>query len=402
MVKSWECNGLPKDGKLYPNQNPVGRHEIVENFGGDCVICGLPKEAVIGNSNKPPLTAIKAGVSGILTLAAVIGGYEIWQSPFCSPSEQKIDGVCVAIVHTTPPPPTPSPPTPSPSGSISTLASVTNVPTGIFRYGGSTTFAPLRDPAIVDQIRQAHPGYELVYTEPPSGSKPGSGIGIKMLIDGQLSFSQSSRPVKDDEYKAAKDRNFQLEQIPVAIDGIAIYVNRQVSISDLKVSQLKDIFTGKIKNWKEVGGSDLAITPISRDPKDGGTPEYFQETVLEKADFADSVQPYVRDTTSGIKKVATTPGGISYATASEVCDQSLVKVLSIGREFNQGFVAACNNKEVNKIDFAKDTYPITRRLFVVIKRDGRLDEQSGVAYANMLLTDEGQQIINKAGLVSLH
>ena len=418
MAKSWECDGLPKDGKSYSNQNPKEKHDPCENFGADCVICSLPKEAMVGGSSKPPGKAIAAGVTSILTLAAVTGGYGIWQSQFCSGGEQKINGFCVAV---RPPTASISTPTPKPSPTVSpttpnttpitispattsmytTLAKVPNVSTGIFRYGGSTTFAPLRNPAIVEQIRQAHPGYELVYTEPPPGNMPGSGIAIKMLIDGQLSFSQSSRPVKDDEYKKAKARNFQLEQIPVAIDGIAIYVNPQISIPGLTVSQLKDIFTGKIKNWKEVGGSDLAVTPISRDPKDGGTPEYFQETVLQKADFADSARPYATDTTSGIRKVAITPGGIGYATASEVCNQSLIKPLSVVREVDQGFVAPCNGKEVNKTDFAKDIYPITRRLFVVIKRDGKLDEQSGVAYANMLLSDEGQQIVNQAGLVPL-
>ncbi|MBO3458269.1 phosphate ABC transporter substrate-binding protein [Aetokthonos hydrillicola Thurmond2011] len=402
MAKTWECDGVPKDGKSYANQNPKQKHEPYENFGADCVICSLPKEAMVGGSSKPSGSAIAAAVASLLTLAGITGGYRIWQSQSCPKGEQKINDTCVTVRPSAAPKQIPiAPNTPAPTNTYATLAKVPNIPRGIFRYGGSTTFAPLRNPAIVEQIRQAHAEYELVYTEPPPGNKPGSGIGIKMLIDGQLSFSQSSRPLKDDEYKKAKDRNFQLEQIPVAIDGITIYVNPQISITNLTVSQIKDIFTGKINNWKQVGGSDLAIIPISRDPEDGGTPEYFKETVLEQADFANSVQPYARDTTGAIRKVATTPGGIGYATASEVCNQTLIKPLSIGKSVARGFVAPCNGKEVNKTVFVKDTYPITRRLFVVIKRDGKFDEQSGVAYANILLSDEGQQIVNQAGLIPL-
>lgn len=324
-------------------------------------------------NNKVFLQAIAAGVTGVLTLSAINTSYQLWQSPLQSLNRNK-----------------------------STIANISDVPRGIFRYGGSTSFAPLRNPKIVEQIRQAHPGYELVYVEPPPGNKPGSGIGIKMLIDGQLSFSQSSRPVKDEEYKAAKERNFQLEQIPVAIDGIAIYVNPKISVPGLTVSQLRDIFTGKITNWKQINGLDLAITLISRDPSDGGTPEFFQETILEKAAFASAAQSFVRDTTSGIQKVATTPGAIGYATASEICDQSLVKTLAIARSNTQNYVFPCVSKKVNQADFAKDIYPITRRLFIVIKLDDKLDEKSGSAYANMLLSDEGQDIINQVGLVSLH
>ncbi|MBO3458266.1 substrate-binding domain-containing protein [Aetokthonos hydrillicola Thurmond2011] len=416
MANSWKCDGVPKDGKSYASQNPKQKHEPYENFGEECVICGLPKEAIVDGSSTLPGSAIAVGIIAILALAAVTRGDDIWQSQFCLKGQQKINGTCVAVpssnysasTPTTKPSPTassnPSKVVSSPVSTsmyATTLAEVANVPRGIARYTGSTTFAPLRTPGILEKIRQAHIGYELVYVEPPPGNKPSCKIGIKMLIEGQLSFSQCSQPVKDDEYKKAKDRNFQLEQIPIAIDGIAIYVNPKISIPNLTLSQLKDIFTGKINNWKELGGPDLAIIPISRDPQDGDTPDYFKEIVLEKSDFADSAQPYVSDTTSALKKVADTLGGISYATASQVCNQSLVKPISIGRSANRGFVAPCNGKEVNKTDFAKDIYPITRRLFVMVKRDGKLDEHLGVAYVNMLLSDDGQQIVNQAGLVPL-
>jgi len=414
VLASWKCDGVPRDGKQYPNQNPAGKHEPYENYGADCVMCGLPKDEIVG-SKKSVVAPVAIAAMGAIILAALGGGYLLLPKA-CPEGKQKINDVCVAIT----PPPTPptsapssSPviPTSSPTPAISpastvtlyrTLAEVSNVPELTVRYGGSTSFAPLRAPGIVAKIQQGHPRFLLTYTEPTPPEKPGSGSGIRMLIDGQLSVAQSSRPLKDDEFDRAKTRGFALEQVPVAIDGIAIYTNRQVSVSSLTLAQLKNIFTGEITNWKEFGGTDLPIVPVSRDPKDGGTPEYFEDKVMAKEAFAALVQKaYARDTTAALGRVASTPGGIGYATASEVCNQSTVKTLAIAKKTGQIPIAACNGQQVNKVDFAKnkDAYPITRRLFVIIRRDGKLDEQAGVAYTNLLLSEEGQQLVEQAGLL---
>ncbi|MHC5828481.1 MAG: substrate-binding domain-containing protein, partial [Nostoc sp.] len=103
---------------------------------------------------------------------------------------------------------------------------VANLPEGTFNYGGSTTWAPIRKD--VDSVLQSLcPRFILRYTQPPSG-KPGSGTGIRMLIDNQLAFSQSSRSVKAEENAEAKQKEFSLKEIPVAIDGIAIAVNQSL------------------------------------------------------------------------------------------------------------------------------------------------------------------------------
>jgi phosphate transport system substrate-binding protein len=412
-VASWTCDGVPKDGQKYPNQNPQGRHEPYENFGTDCVMCRLPKEAIVGGMKSGAVPVLKIA-GGLLALATLGGGYMLFSKTqsSCPQGQQKINDICVAV-NPAPSPTSPSnspstsssqPPTVSPATVVSlypTFSAVPNVPELTLRYGGSTSFAPLRSPAIVAKIQQSHPKFVLAYTEPTPPEKPGSGSGIRMLIDGQLSVAQSSRPLKDEEFAKAKDRGFALEQVPVAIDGIAIYINPQISTASLTVAQLKDIFTGKITNWKEVGGADVPVIPVSRDPKDGGTPEYFAEKVMAKESFAKTAQPYARDTTDSLRKVSSTPGAIGYATASEVCNQAKVKTLPMAKATGQSPVAACNGQQVNKVDFAKDAYPITRRLFVIIRRDGKLDEQAGVAYANLLLSDEGQQLFEQAGLVPL-
>ncbi|MDF5706690.1 MAG: substrate-binding domain-containing protein [Nostoc sp. S4] len=358
----------------------------------------------IDNNRKLPLKAKRVTIGSFIILAALADAYLIWAlwPKTCPTGQQKINNSCALITSETNLKISPKAPV-SPPNSIpiySNFAEVPNIPQGIFRYGGSTTFAPLRSPAITAQILEAHPGFKLSYAAPLVVTESGSSSGIKMLLEGQLSFSQSSRPIKTQEFQEAKTKNFRLEQIPVAIDGIAFYVNHNLSVPGLTVSQIKDIYTGKVTNWNQVGGPNLKITPLSRDPKNGGTPEYIQETVLGNESFAESVKPYVQDTTTAIQRVARTPGGISYATASEVCNQ-LIKPLSLAREGNQNFVSPCTGKQVNKIDFVNDAYPLIRRLFVVIKRDGTLDEQAGVAYANLLLSDRGQQLVNQAGFVPI-
>lgn len=290
-----------------------------------------------------------------------------------------------------------------------TLADVP-VPSGKFRYGGSTSFAPLRSPAIVRAIALAHPEYKLIYTD-SIPHKHGSTIGIQMLIAGQLSFAQSSRPLKEAEVKLAQQKGLSLGQIPVAIDGIAFYVNPQVSILGLSLNQIRGIFTGKITNWKQLGGSDLPIVPFSLDPQYSGTADLIETKVLAGVKFSPNVR-LVETTTETIRQVAKTPGGISYATASEVIGQrsidplslAVINLLPLSITDNQDFISPfdINNKnQVNSVAFANGSYPLTRRLFAIIKRNGGVDEQAGIAYTNLLFSEEGQLMLQQAGFVSI-
>ena len=259
---------------------------------------------------------------------------------------------------------------------------------------------------MVAAMNNAHPDFKLRYTESPTG-KSGSGEGIRMLLEGQLSFSQSSRAVKDEEFEKAEMRGFKLQQEPVAIDGIALYVNPQLIAQGLKgitLKQAQDIFTKKITNWKEVGGPDVAIVPLSRNLQSSGTVDFFYEKVLDKKPLGSNVQ-IVSSTTESIHKVANNLGGIGYATASEVVNQHTIHLLALAKESNAPFLSPCTNNTctaINKTAFKDGSYPITRRLFVIIKRDHRFDEQAGIAYANMLLSDEGQKLVDRSGFVPLH
>jgi phosphate transport system substrate-binding protein len=292
---------------------------------------------------------------------------------------------------------------------IDTFAQVENVPSGLFRYGGSTTWAPIRK-EVDSAIKTVLPKYQLNYTDPISGA-PGSGTGIKMLLDNQLAFSQSSRSVKAEEYQLAEQKGFKLKEIPVAIDGIALAVNPKLNISGLTIAQIKDIYTGKITNWKELGGNDLAIIPYSRRLEDGGTIEFFFENVLEKQKFGSKVQ-FIPTTTEALRELAKNEGGIYYASAPEVVPQCTIKPLPVGRKPGD-FVAPYQEplvsqsecpQKVNKLNisaFQNGAYPITRSLFVIVKQNKQIDQQAGEKYAELLMTNQGQDLISKAGFVRI-
>lgn len=297
---------------------------------------------------------------------------------------------------------------PNLKSSEETFKSVKDVPSGLFSYGGSSTWAPIRTQADA-AIETALPKFQLRYTNPTTGA-PGSGTGIKMLLTNQLAFSQSSRAVKDKEYQQAQQRGFKLEEIPVAIDGIAIAVNPKLNIPGLTLTQLKDIYTGKITNWQEVGGENQKIVPFSK-ISEGGTVEFFVNNILEKEKFGQNVEK-ISTTTEGLRKVAQNKGGIYYASAPEVVGQCGIKPLPIGRTqsslippYKEPYIppSDCPQKrnQLNVDAFRSDEYPMTRRLFVVVKKNNQIDEKAGVAYANLLLTDRGQKLISEAGFVRI-
>lgn len=285
---------------------------------------------------------------------------------------------------------------------------VKNIPSGLFSYGGSTTWAPIRK-EVDSTIKTAFPQFQLRYTEPPTGHSS-SGTGIKMVLENQLSFSQSSRSIKDEEHQKAQQRGFVLKEIPVAIDGIAITVNPNLNIPGLTIAQLKDIYTGKVTNWQLLGGPNLAITPYSK-AVGGGNVQFLVENVLEDKQLGANVQ-FISTTTQALREVAKNPGGIFYASAPEVVQQCSVKPLPLGRKpgqlippYKEPFVPLqkCpqQRNQLNTTAFQSDEYPMTRRLFVIVKENAQSDRKAGEAYADLLLTPQGQELITKAGFVRI-
>ncbi len=118
----------------------------------------------------------------------------------------------------------------------------------------------------------------------------GSGTGIAALINGGTDVCQASRPMKDKERGQAKARHGKdVKEIPVALDGLAIYVHPSSPLKAVSIPQLKGIYTGTTKNWKDLGGEDARIVAYSRE-NNSGTYVFFKEHVLNNEDFAAEVQ----------------------------------------------------------------------------------------------------------------
>ena len=290
---------------------------------------------------------------------------------------------------------------------IDSFAQVPNVPAGLFNYGGSTAWAPIRG-EVHPLLEIVVPQFKLRYTQ-HSSKPPGSSNGIQMFLNNQLAFVQSSRSLTAGEYQQARQKGLATQEIPVAIDSIAVAVNPSLDIEGLTVAELQDIYKGKITNWSEVGGPYLAIAPYSRSPEYSGTIEFFIDRVLNGQDFGSNVE-FVPTTTQALRSVAADPGGIYFASAAVIVEQCTIRPLPIGRTYDQlvspyqePFVppSQCprQRNQLNAAAFQNGDYPITRRLFAIVKQNGQLDEQAGLAYARLLLSEQGQDLIEKSGFV---
>lgn len=289
------------------------------------------------------------------------------------------------------------------------FAAVQAVPTGQFTYGGSTSFAPIRL-AVDSAVQAARSEFQLRYVNPMSGVAS-SGTGLQMLLDRQVDFVQMSRALGESDRTKAQGLGVTLGEVPVAIDGLAVAVNPTLMLPGLTLEQLKAIYSGQVTNWQEVGGPNLPIVPISRPVGSGGTVELFQAVVMAGAAFGGTVQ-FPRTTTEALKLLSNTPGGLYYASAPEIVPQCTTKPLPIGRSADK-FVPpyagalvpkdACpaQRNQLNQSAFRSGDYPMTRNLYVAFKQDQGRSQQAGQAYANLLLSDQGQRLLQQAGFVSL-
>lgn len=139
---------------------------------------------------------------------------------------------------------------------------------------GSTTVLPVVQKAS-ESFMAAHPDIAL------SISGGGSGNGIKALIEGQCAIAMSSRDMHEKEVKAANAKNVTPVRTSIAFDAIVPVVHPENPVKSMTSDQLRDIYTGKINNWKEVGGKDAKIVVISRDTS-SGTFECWNELIMKK------------------------------------------------------------------------------------------------------------------------
>lgn len=203
----------------------------------------------------------------------------------------------------------------------------------------------------------------------------GSSAGIKNAIEGVSEIGMSSRDLKDEEKSSG------LKETIIATDGIAVITNKANKVTDLTLDQVKDIYTGKITNWKEVGGEDAPIVVVSRE--DGsGTRDGFQEKVgFESEELIKDAQ--ISDASGNIKSTvegnANAIGYISFGYVDEAVNA--VKVDGV---------------EINHETVANNEYVIARP-FILVNKDGISDNAQ--ALIDFILSDEGQSILEEKGFI---
>ena len=281
------------------------------------------------------------------------------------------------------------------------MEEVRNVPQGVFFYGGAMASAALRSQNIVSEIVKAQPQFHLSYIDPLT-VPPDSGIGINMVINGLLSFSESFRPLKQTEYDLANSRGFKLRQVPVAISGIAFYTNRSIKIPGISLDQIQKIYTGELTNWRQLGGPDLPIVPISQEPDAKASTSFLLQGMHSSLKSFGSGVKVVRDTTAAIRKVASTPGAIGYGAQPLVVGQKTIHLLGLAKGNSKNYIQPMTAfSAVNKQALLDGSYPLIRRIFVIFREDGHLDELAGKAYADLLLSTEGQRLIEEVGYLPI-
>lgn len=229
----------------------------------------------------------------------------------------------------------------------------------------------------------AHPGQKIQVTG------GGSGTGFAALQNQTTDLCNASRKIKAKEIEACiKAFSKRPTEYKVALDGLSVYVNAQNPVAPLSIEQLELIFTGKIRNWKEVGGNDLPVTVYSRE-NSSGTYEFFKENVLKGKDFAASAQT-MPGTAAVLQAVANDPKGIGYGGAAYGAG---AKHLAIKKDDSSPAI------EPTEENVVKGTYPIWRHLYIYV--NPALDKGDVAAYLNWIRSDDGQKVVKEVGYFPL-
>lgn len=216
----------------------------------------------------------------------------------------------------------------------------------------------------------------------------GSGTGIAALINGTTDIADASRKMKDEEKKTVEEkRGAPAVETPVALDALAVYVNDNNPVKSLSFPQLKKIYRGEAKNWKEVGGPDLPITLYGRE-NNSGTYVFFKEHVLDDLDYAPQTQT-LPGTAAVINAVAKDKGGIGYGGIGYA---EGIRTVPITKEEGGQAVEPTMENAVG------GTYPLARFLYVYTagQPEGRVAD-----YVKFMLSPDGQKVVDGAGYYPL-
>lgn len=213
----------------------------------------------------------------------------------------------------------------------------------------------------------------------------GSGTGFAALQNQTTDLANASRPIKAKE-KAECIKAFRKvpTEYKVALDGLSVYVHENNPITELTLDQLETVFTGKVTNWKDLGGKDEPITLYSRE-NSSGTYEFFKEHVLNKKDFAATTQT-LQGTAQVIQAVSKEQRSIGYGGAAYA---EGVRQLNIKKDASSKAIAPTEDNIMNQ------SYPIWRYLYIYVNPD--LDKGEIGAYLKWIRSDQGQAIVKNIG-----
>ncbi len=259
-----------------------------------------------------------------------------------------------------------------------TTAGSTYIPgasTGKISVTGSTTVLPIAQ-------KLAERFMELNKNADVQISGGGSGVGVQSAGEKTAEIGMSSRELKD----AEKTKYAGLKAVPMARDGIVVIVHPSNAITTISLEQIKNIYTGKAVNWKDVGSKAQPIVVIGRDSA-SGTREFFTEKILGKN--ATTASMLEKNSNGAVKSsISPNPGAIGYVGLGYI-DNS-VKALNL----------SVNGTEVQPTteNVVKGTYPLARNLYYVTNGDA-----TGLAkdFIDFTLSPEGQKIVEEEGFVSI-
>jgi phosphate transport system substrate-binding protein len=245
---------------------------------------------------------------------------------------------------------------------------------------GSDTMLPLVQ-RLAEEYSKKNKGTEIAVTG------GGSGVGITSLKDGSTDLAMSSRPIKLSEKLKFDESGNKITETAIAIDPLAVIVNPSNAIVKITKEQLDGIFTGKITNWNEIGGPNLAIVVYTRESS-SGTYEYFKEHVLDKKEYTSKALSMPANTAI-VQSVSQTPGAIGYVGFVYV--NKKVKSLPVSFD-NKIFVSPTVANAKN------NTYPITRSLFFY---SSTVSDKKFKPFFDYILSKEGQTFVSSTGFVPI-
>lgn len=216
----------------------------------------------------------------------------------------------------------------------------------------------------------------------------GSGTGIAALINGATDICESSRPMKEKEKQDIRARHGkEVKEIPVALDGLAIYVHRSNPIQSITRAQLKSTYRGRLSNWRELGWENAQIVTYSRE-NNSGTYVFFKEHILDNEDFAENVQT-LPGTAAIVNAVANDRRSIGYGGIAYSSGIRAVPV--VGKEGGEAVSPSLETVQSGK-------YPLSRNLYFYTAGEplGHIKE-----FINWVLSDEGQKTCDQVGYYPL-